>query len=103
MERGSGTVFGVFIGNLNGYDRGQLGRIDAVNPDRRAVDTIATEGTGKLFITDFFMRHKAFAFGTDPLALDYFFAGIAGTHSVSFPFLGPESADSWGNSSLFLA
>jgi hypothetical protein len=86
MERGSGFRIAVFIGDLDGNNFGQLGRIDTANPDGRTVDPIAAEGTGKLFIAHFFVSHETFAFGTDALPLDNFFTGIAGAHGrLSLP------------------
>ncbi len=101
MERGSGFRFGFFLSDLLGNNPGQLGRIDAVNPDRWAIDPIAAEGAGELLLTHFFVSHKAFAFGTDALPLNDLFTGIAGAHERP-PFLFPESADPRANSSLFL-
>lgn len=69
------------IADLDRDDLSQLSGIDAMNPHRWPINPVATEVAGELLITDFFMSHKTFAFGTNPLPLDNLFARIAGTHS----------------------
>lgn len=85
MKSGSGTAFSLFMSHLSRDNFGQFGRIDTSNPDRRAVDPISAKGAGELFVTHFFVGHKAFAFGADALPLNDFFTGIAGAHRHS-PF-----------------